>query len=42
MAVAFAIGEQVAPRGIAIGVLALVNRPGFRDGEKTERKGSGQ
>jgi len=30
MAVAFAMGEQAAPRGIAIGVLTLVNGPGFQ------------
>ena len=32
--VAFDIGEQVAPRGIAIGVLALVNELSFQRAEE--------
>src|SRR4029077_378289 len=33
--IAFDIGEQVAPRGIAIGVFAVVDEPGFQSAEET-------
>jgi len=33
--IAFDIGEQVAPRGIAIGVLPVVDELGFQSAEET-------
>ena len=33
--IAFDIGEQVAPRGIAIGVFAVVDELGFQSAEET-------
>ena len=37
--VAFDIGEQVAPRGIAIGVLAVVNELGFQSTKEALHRG---
>ena len=39
MAVAFAMGEQVAPRGMPIGVFALVNELGFQGTEEALPRG---